>query len=298
MLLFQRMSGGMSAPTHFHLTRSDPLWKKLGQPCVRLSWLALKTSAGHDEVLMKNLNVYEYDKNCAFTWYVWGEGEDGCIFPAGFLASGFLFLLFILTLCTETLLFIKWYFLVWNIKPLMCRLTELMDKCFTEWTRVVLQSPLSWVIFCFSGSGVDFIQPGFRWEVSAHLEHTRNITDKSERKYTYKWSQEKKRADPYLSWTADNTDWRTETHLNSLEAAGGRCLGEGGVWGQGSAPSRVGVKRSFDHLDCYCGQNRFILHVNFKYCWGHSLNRFCPFCPCLPRLCNSCLPQSSPLKSW
>lgn len=69
----------------------------------------------------------EDDGNPAFTWYLWRTGEDGGVFSAGFLASGFLVVLFLLMLCTETFLFTKCDFLVWNTRRPGVRLDVQID---------------------------------------------------------------------------------------------------------------------------------------------------------------------------
>lgn len=62
---------------------------------------------------MKRINTLEYNNIHDCTWNQWRTGEDGGIFPAGFLQ-----LLFLLFLSTETFLLPKCSVLVWNNKSL------------------------------------------------------------------------------------------------------------------------------------------------------------------------------------
>lgn len=75
--------------------------------------------------------MLEYNNIHDCTWNLWRTGEDGGIFPAGFLQ-----LLFLLVLNTETFLFLKCSVLVWNNKSLflLCRSFSRFLQMYTQLT--------------------------------------------------------------------------------------------------------------------------------------------------------------------
>lgn len=75
--------------------------------------------------------MLEYNNIHDCTWNLWRTGEDGGIFPAGFLQP-----LFLLVLSTETFLFLKCSILVWNNRSLC---TFLLLRSFFRFLQMYTQ---------------------------------------------------------------------------------------------------------------------------------------------------------------